>query len=46
VAQRATIGYKDADDLTKLESCVVPRVRSGDDALARDVQEVRRLASN
>jgi hypothetical protein len=46
VAHRAVIGYKDPDELIKLKSYVVLRVRSGDDALARDLQKVRRLASN
>jgi benzoate-CoA ligase len=39
VAECAVIGYKDADGLTKPKAYVVPRERSGDEALARDLQE-------
>jgi benzoate-CoA ligase len=39
VAECAVIGYKDADGLTKPKAYVVPRERSGDDALARELQE-------
>ncbi|HUG52899.1 MAG TPA: benzoate-CoA ligase family protein [Vicinamibacteria bacterium] len=39
VAECAVIGYKDADGLIKPKAYVVPRDRSGDDSLARELQE-------
>ncbi len=39
VAECAVIGYKDADGLIKPKAFVVPRERSGDEALARELQE-------
>jgi benzoate-CoA ligase family protein len=39
VAECAVIGYKDRDGLIKPKAYVVPRERSGDDALARELQE-------
>jgi benzoate-CoA ligase len=39
VAECAVIGYKDADGLIKPKAYVVPRERSGDEALARELQE-------
>jgi benzoate-CoA ligase family protein len=39
VAECAVIGYKDRDGLTKPKAYVVPRDRSGDDTLARELQE-------
>ena len=39
VAECAVIGYKDPDGLIKPKAYVVSRERSGDDALARELQE-------
>jgi acyl-coenzyme A synthetase/AMP-(fatty) acid ligase len=39
VAECAVIGYKDPDGLVKPKAYVVTRDRSGDDALARELQE-------
>jgi benzoate-CoA ligase len=39
VAECAVIGYKDPDGLIKPKAYVVPRDRSGDDALARELQD-------
>jgi benzoate-CoA ligase len=46
VAECAVIGYKDPDGLIKPKAYVVSRERSGDDALARELQEFvkKRLA--
>ena len=39
MAESAVIGYKDPDGLIKPKAYVVSRERSGDDALARELQE-------